>query len=217
MKKFAYILILLMFAGTAGQARAWNLQDLLGKAKDSMNNTDASDVFNIVDALFSNSDFDVASLEGTWVVSGAAVGLNSESTLAQLGGKAATATLESKLDPYFKKYGLTGAPITFDKEGNFVLKLNRLEIKGTVTKTGKGEFATAFSAFGANKLTPMETWFEKGATGSTLSIMWDASRAMTLLQGISAYVKIKSAQTINSLLSQYKDMYLGFKLTRAQQ
>ena len=210
------ILTLSLISLSCSGAYAWNLSDLLGKAQESMGNTSVDGVLGLVDGLFSNSDFDVAQLEGTWEVTGSAVGMNSDQALANIGGKAATLAIEKKLDPYFQSYGLTGSQITFDKEGNFTLKLKKMSISGTVTKTGKSDFQTQFNVFGSTKLSSMGTYFEKGVTGSTLSVMWDASKAITLMQGIASFVKVKSASTIASLLSQYDDLYVGFKLSKVK-
>lgn len=177
------ILTLSLILLSCGGARAWNLSDLLGKAQESMGNTNVDGVLGLVDGLFSNSDFDVVQLEGTWEVTGSAVGMNSDKALANLGGKAATLAIEKKLDPYFKNYGLTGLQITFDKEGNFTLKLKKMTISGTVTKTGKSDFQTQFNVFGSTKLSPMGTYFEKGVTGSTLSVMWMRAKQSPLCRG----------------------------------
>lgn len=204
----------LMIGLSCGSAWAWDLQDLLGKARESLGNVNTSDVAETVDGLFSNSDFDIRQLEGTWEVTGAAVNLGSDDLLSQIGGKTATTALEKKINPYYKRYGLTGSRITFDKEGNFTLTIKKLNISGTVTKTGKSEFQTTFRSFGSTSLSPMETFFERGLTGGSLSVMWDASRTISLMQGIASYVKIQSAQTIASLLSQYDNLYMGFRLKK---
>lgn len=196
-------------------SKAWNLQDLLGKTQEALGNA-GSGVTNLIDGLFSNSDFDVAQLEGTWVVEGAAVDFGSDDALSQIGGKAAKLAIQNKIDPYYEKYGLTGSTITFDKEGNFTLEIKKMKISGTVTKTDKSKYVTTFTAFGKTKLADMATFFEKGATGQTLSIMWDAKKALNMLQGVASLLKMQSASALSSLLNQYEDMYIGFRLNKTQ-
>lgn len=217
-KKYLILTLSLILMASPLTAQAWSLKDMLSRAgetlKDSSEENKSSGLLGLVDALFSNSDFDVSRLEGTWEVTGSAAALKGENALANLGGKAGTAYIESQLDPYYKNYGLTGGTVTFDKEGNFTLKLKRTSIKGKVEKTGESTFKTTFLAFGKTKLAAMDTYFEKGVTGQTLNILYDSSKALTLLQGISSFVKMKSIQAVSALLSNYEDLYLGFKLKK---
>lgn len=210
------LLALALMVSVSFSAGAWNLQDLLGQAGAALSNNNSSDVLSTIDALFSNGNFEVNQLQGTWEVTGCAVAMKSENVLSQIGGKAATAAIQNKLNPYFKKYGLTGSKLTFDDKGNFVLKLKRMSINGSVEKVKAGEFKTTFKTFGNTTLAPMDTYFERGVTGQTLSIMFDSSRAMQFLQGFASYVKIGYASTISSMLSQYEDMYVGFQLNKVK-
>lgn len=206
------------------EASAWDLRDLLGGKSSSQssetqqqdNSSAAQGILGLIDGLLSNSDFDLKQLEGTWKVTGSAVAFKGEDALSQIGGKAATVAVEKKLDPYYKKYGLTGSEITFDKEGNFTLKIKKLTINGTVEKTGESSFQTTFKTFGSTTLAPMNTYFERGATGSTLSVMWDAKKAFSLIQGVAAFVKSPTSSALSSLLDKYENVYAGFRLNRVK-
>lgn len=216
MKKFTLRLLLATGAIllSALPSHAWNLKDLLGKAQETIGNN--SDVTNIIDGLLGTSDFDIASLEGTWEVTGSAIDFGSEDALSKIGGKAAKLAIEKKLDPYYKQYGLTGSSITFDAEGNFSLSIKRITITGYVTKGNDGKFITTFTALGKTRIADMATFFEKGATGQTLSIMWDARKALNVLQTVASLTKAKTASALSSLLNQYDDMYLGFRLNKVK-
>lgn len=214
LKKYLSTLAVASMLSMPLSASAWNLQDLLGKASESLGNVNTQDVINLVDGLFSNSDFDLSKLKGTWQVTGSAVSLKGEDTLSQIGGSAATVAIEKKLDPYYTKYGLTGSEITFDDKGNFTLKLKKLSISGIVEKTEESSFKTSFKTFGSTTLAPMDTYFERGATGKTLEVMWDAKKALSLIQGVAAIVNTSSTNTLSSLLDKYDNVYVGFKLTR---
>jgi len=211
------ILVAILLAAPTLYASAWDLRELLGKVgqQSGSQQSESNKIAGIIDDLFASNNFDIAKLEGKWTVSGSAVTFDSDNVLSKLGGKAATTTVQSKLDPYFQKYGLTGSTITFDKAGAFSMTMKGLTINGTVSKIGDGKYQTTFTVMGKG-LSPMDTYFERGATGNTLDVMWDAKRAISLLQSISSVVKLQSLNTLSSLLSQYDGIYIGFKLTRTE-
>lgn len=221
MRKISLTLILsLLFCCTAS---AWNLQDILGgigsqngSNQDQTGQTQATDILGgLLGDILSTSDFDIASLQGTWTVTGPAVTVNSDNALANLGGKAATAAIEAKLQPYYQRYGLTGSTITFDKEGKFTLKIKKLTVTGTVSKTQDG-FQTVFNGIGSISLPAMKTYLKKGTiTGKNLSVMWDSSKAMNLLQSVASYMKSsQTIQTLAQLLDKYQGLYIGFALQK---
>ncbi len=88
---------------------------------------------------------------GTWISTGPAISFfKGEGFLKEAGGLAAAATIESKLAPYYKQYGLNGATVTIDKKGNVTLTVKGVTLRGTICDTSEqGVFDFSFTAMGA--------------------------------------------------------------------
>lgn len=196
---------------------AWDLRDLLSKAGEGL--TDGkSTVTDILDGVFSKSDLDVKDLVGTWTVKGSAVTFRSENFLQQAGGTAAASVVEKKLDPYYSKYGLTGASLTINKDGTFSLKMKKFTLTGTVTrqkdsKTAGANFLFNFSKLGLTSIGEVDAFVSKSLTG--MDIMFDASKLQTIMNAVASFSKMQTAQTLSTLLNSYDGICIGFKLTPA--
>lgn len=226
MKKIA-ITLLVALSAMGAQASSWSLKNLLGGAEQAVETQQETTqsqqdnsggllggLLGLADNLFSNSDFDLSQLKGTWTVTGSAVAMKGEGALAGAAGKAAAVALQKKLDPYYKQYGLTGGTLTVEEDGTFTLQMKKLNLTGTIEKTGEGEYSTTFNGIGGTTFLPMDTYFQKGVTGQNLDVMFDASRMLSFMQSVSAVLPLKSLQTVSSLLSQYDNLYVGFKLKK---
>lgn len=199
------------------QNTGFSLGNLLGGNSDNSLTNTLSGLANIADGIFSNDNLTVEDIAGTWTVKGSAVSFKSENFLQQAGGAAAATVVENKLDPYYQKYGLTGATLTIDKEGNFTLKTNKFSLNGTVTvqndaadNTQNGNFYFHFNTFGSQTLGSVNTYVTKGISG--LEIMFDASKLRSLLSAIASVTKMQLAQTATNLLNQYDGICIGFDL-----
>lgn len=214
------LLIACLFVFLPGYAHAWDLRDLLNKAGEGLaggKNT----VTDIIDGVFSKTDLEVKDLAGTWSVQGSAVTFKSENFLQQAGGTAASAVVEKKLDPYYKKYGLTGASLTINEDGTFSLQLKKFAISGTVVKqeasTSKkssgieGNFVFNFNKLGLTNIGEVNAFVSKSPTG--MDIMFDATKLQTIMNAVASISKMQMAQTVSSLLNSYDGICIGFKLT----
>lgn len=216
MKSIKRVLIFVaIFAACTNLTNAQNLGDLFNKAKSvvsggSSNTTNT--VGNLLQGLFSNSDIKVEDMTGVWTANGSAVTFKGEGFLKQAGGAAAAATVKTKLDPYYKKYGLTGAVLTIKKDGQFELKIKKVVLKGTVEATSeKGVFNFKFQAFNNMNLGTVKTYVQK--TSSTMDVMFDATKLMKIVETVGNVTNISIAKTFSSLLSQYDGMCVGFSTT----
>ena len=91
---------------------------------------------NIIEGVFTSSNIDIADLEGEWTITGPAVSFKSDDFLKNAGGLAAASMIETKIEPYYTKYGLTGAKLVIDTEGNYSLQIkNKYNISGTITRS----------------------------------------------------------------------------------
>lgn len=180
-----------------------DLKDILGSAGGALG--------NVLEGVFTKTDLTVADIAGEWTSTGSAVSFQSDNFLKKAGGSAAAGAVESKLDEYYKKFGLTGAKLDIDQEGNFTLSIKNLPIKGTLEVESKGVFKFNFNAGGMIKLGSMNAYVEK--TPSGLNVMFDADKIkkiMTLAASISGN---KMVSTADQLLKQYDGICIGFKMS----
>ena len=169
---------------------------------------------NIIEGVFTSSNIDIADLEGEWTITGPAVSFKSDDFLKNAGGLAAASMIETKIEPYYTKYGLTGAKLVIDTEGNYSLQIkNKYNISGTITRSegaAQGTFDFNFGFLG-KKVTSLTTYVQK--TPKTMDIMFDASKFKTIISAIANISGMRLAKTASSLLNQYEGLCIGFKLT----
>ena len=208
MKKFFMATLLFATLFTATSCKAFDLKDILG-SKDL-----GSAVSGLVDGLLTQSDITIDQMVGTWTATGSAVTFQSENFLQKAGGAAAAGTIEGKLDPYFKQYGLTGSTMTIDKDGKFQLKVKGVTLKGTITKNSDKTFNFTFTALGAVSLGSIKTYVEKSTSG--LNIMFDAKKLKNILSAVVGFTGNSLASTAAGLLDSYEGMCVGFKYTKSK-
>lgn len=192
---------------TANMANAQSLQDLFG---GGTGNT----LTNLIEGVFSSSRISIADMAGHWKSDGPAVCFQGEGFLKKAGGVAASAAIESKLDPYYKQYGLTGSTIDIEKDGSFVMKVKGISLKGTITKEsgdGDGVFTFNFLAFGSFKIGSFTTYVQK--TSQTMDIMFDATKFKTIVSAVAKFTGNSLASTLASVLDSYDGLCVGFHLS----
>lgn len=154
-----------------------------------------------------------ADITGTWNYSGPSVAFESSNALQQLGGAAASATIENKLSPYYKRAGLDKMVITFAADNSFVMSLGKIKVTGKVQKQDDGHMLFNFDKVGGIGLQPVKGIVTR--SGDTLSVTFDAQRIIQMAQTVSKYINMQSVKTAVQLLQSYDDVYLGFSLKRA--
>lgn len=170
-------------------------------------------ITDMLEGVFSTSDFEVEDLSGEWTSTGSAVTFQSENLLNKAGGIAAASTIEGKLNPYFEKYGLTGAVFTFESDGSFTLQVKKITLQGVVTKAEDGNFIFTFNAMGKLKIGEIKTYVQK--TSSSMDVMFDASKLQKLMSSIASLTNNSMAQTASSLLNSYEGICVGFELKKS--
>lgn len=199
MKKTILALAVAIAACLPG-AHAFDLKDILGNAGTA--------VSGVVQGLLTQTDITVEQMAGTWTATGSAVAFQSDNALQKAGGAAVTATVENKLDPYYKKYGLTGSTLTIDADGSFVLKIKSISLKGTITKQSDGNFTFTFTPFGNLKLGSVKAYVEKPVSG--LKVMFDATKLKNILSAAANFTGNSLATTASKLLDSYDGLLVGF-------
>lgn len=162
----------------------------------------------LVDGIFTQSDITVAQMAGTWTATGSAVTFQSDNFLKKAGGSAVAGTIESKLNPYYQKYGLTGSTLVIQSDGSFQLKVKGITLKGTITKLQDGNFQFTFTPFGNVSIGSLKTYVEK--TPSGLDVMFDATKLKNLLSTVAGFTGNSLANTAASVLDSYEGLCVGF-------
>ncbi len=206
MSKFRVILFLIgiTLAG-ANLTNAQSITDILKKGG-------TSSIGDILSGVLSTSDLKVEDLAGNWTSSGPAISFQGDNFLKKAGGVAAATAIKSKVQPYYDKYGLTGAKLAIDKTGTFELTIKKLKLKGTIAENpkSKGVFLFKFQAAGKINLGTLTTYVQK--TSKTMDVMFDATKLISLVNAVANYSNISSAQTLAKLLSSYDGLCIGFAM-----
>lgn len=166
----------------------------------------------LIEGVFTTSNLKISDIAGQWTSQGSAVSFKSENFLKKAGGTAVAGAVESQLDPYYKKYGLTGAVLEIDNDGNFSLTIKKISLKGTAVLKSEGIFTFNFTAFGTIGLGSMDAYIEK--TGSNLSVMFDADKIKKIISFAATISGNKLATAADKLLQEYDGICIGFEMKK---
>lgn len=205
MRHLKSVALALLIVLTQQIANAQSLGDLL-------KGIGGSDVIsNVIEGVFTKTDLTLADLVGEYQATGPAVTFKSENLLQKAGGIAGAASIESKLQPYYEKYGLTGMTLTIDESANYTMQIKSLKLSGTITKNeSEGTFEFNFKVAGIN-LGKFKAYIEK--SGSTLKLMFDATKLKSFISTVTKLTGNSIASTVSSVLESYDGACIGFKMT----
>lgn len=165
---------------------------------------------SVIEGVFTKSDLSIEDLVGNYKSQGPAVTFKSENLLQKAGGIAGAAAIESKLNPYYEKYGLNGLTLEIDKDAAFSMKVKGISLNGTVTKNvADGTFNFNFKVAGVS-LGNFTAYIEK--SGSSLKLMFDASKLKSLISSIAKLTGNSMATALSSILDSYDGACIGFKM-----
>ena len=196
-------------SSTFVSASAFDIKDLLNQAGEALENGSVTD---IIEGVLSTSNLEVKDLAGVWTSTGSAVAFQSEDLLSQAGGVAMASTLESKINPYFTKYGIVGSVITIQTDGSFSMSLKKTTLKGKIVKGENNKFILSFEAFGKNNLGNVNLYIQK--TSTSMDLMFDASKLKTILSSIASLSKKGLGNSLNTFLNSYNGICIGFKMSK---
>lgn len=214
LKKIA--LILAVMACSANMTNAQSLSDILSKlggsgssTSSSSQNSTSSTLGNLLEGIFSSSNITVADLTGNWTTKGPAVCFQGDNFLKKAGGVAAASALETKLQPYYTKYGLTGASLVINKDATFTLTIKKLKMSGTITEgSEKGVFVFNFKVVNKINIGKVNTYVQK--TSKTMDVMFDATKLISIVNAVAKVSGISAAKTLSTLLNSYDGLCVGF-------
>lgn len=188
-----------------------SIKDVLSGIGSGASKT-GSTIGNIIEGVFTKTDLTLEDIAGQWTAEGSAVTFKSDNFLKKAGGIAAAAAVETELDPYYKQYGLTGAVLTMEKDGNFTLAIKKMTLSGTAERKSEGVFTFKFQAFGIASLGSMDAYVEK--SGSSINVMFDADKLKKIVSLAATLSGNKLATTASKVLDEYDGICVGFKMKK---
>ena len=215
MKKLTLTLLLAFFAFQINAQL--NLGSILEKvtgsnSSDGSSSTITNTIGSILGDIVADKDVEVSQLVGEWKYESPAVSFQSDDILKQVGGSAASSTIESELSTYYKKAGFNKLNLTIDSESNFSMKTKYATLKGTIEKGENGILIFNFNAFGSFKIASLNAYAK--LSGSTLSLTFDVNKLIDLVKTVSNYTKMSTIQTVISIVDSYDGVTMGFKLKK---
>lgn len=225
MKKFILCaLAAAIFAMPAAEAKdnksGLSLGSIAGALTGSGSSSDngSSDILGAVGSFINNvtlnKNFTVDDLVGRWEYTAPAVTFESDNALKKIGGAGAATAVEGKLEPYYRRLGMTKTVLTVDKDHSFSLKMGLMLLKGTIEKEEDGTIMFKFSAFGKVSLGSVQANITK--SGDTINLTFEATKMVKIITTVASKVNSASVKTLAELLGSYDGIYIGFKLKLAE-
>lgn len=210
----------MLLVGLMASASELDIKDVLNGVKNGGNGSSTTEkLAGMAGALLSSDKISIESLHGSWAYKAPAVTFKSDNLLKKAGGAAVSETIEGKLASYYSKLGFTQMTLVVNEDNTFEMKIKKMTLKGTITevtdKNSKANFVFSFKAAGKVSIGKLDTYVQKSALG-TLSIMFDVSKLISLVEKVSTLTNLSSAKTLSSALSSYDGMCAGFEMSKTK-
>lgn len=216
MKKHLMILsaAALLFAGANASAQSF-LSSLLGSSSA------ASTVTSLVNAVTGGNVVYSApiSLNGTYTYNGIAVSISSSdasAVLTNIAGAAANSTVEAKIDEKLQKVGIKPGSFTMtfnNTDNTFTLNIFGLSLPGSY-KIGEGEKTVTLTFGKTMQYFCMTGTLNSTSTGATMLFTADKYLGFAKKVLKNAGEKSTELSSISSLVDNYDQLKIGFKLTK---
>lgn len=219
MKKYLFLPLVLLI-GLMASASELDIKDVLNGVNNGGNGSSTTEkLAGLAGALLSSDKISIESLHGSWAYKSPAVTFKSDNLLKKAGGAAVSEPIEGKLASYYSKLGFTRMTLVVNEDNTFEMKIKKITLKGTITevtdKNSQANFVFSFKAAGKVSLGKLDTYVRKSALG-TLSIMFDVSKLISLVEKVSTLTNLSSAKTLSSALSSYDGMCAGFEMSKTK-
>lgn len=212
MKKFflkSVVLGMMMVFGTNVNAQI-NLNDIIGAVTGNGESSSSTGdlISNLTSVFSSEKQASASNVIGTWVYQEPAVLFQSDNILTKAGAKIASNKIESKLQTYLTKYGITPGTMkmTFNQDGTFVETLKGKTIMGKWTVKDSKLYLT----FANVKTVPVTTQI----SGKEMMFVTDATKLFYLVKGVASQSSNSNIKTITSLMNNVKGMQAGLTLKK---
>ena len=194
MKKLFCIIALLCAVSVQADAQSW--KDILsGVAKQVVGDKATTE----------------ASLIGTWDYVGPDCQLKGDDLLKNIGGDAAGAEVEKKMEPIYEKAGLNTIQYTFNEDNTCSYTIKGRKMEGTYEFDAGAKTVTVKTGKLGVKITANVV-----TLGSNMSFVFDADKILSVVKTITGAASSlnTSASTVNKLLEQFDGMMIGFELKK---
>ncbi len=189
-------------------ASAFSLKDVVNS--DNV----ATAVTTAVTAATGGTTVSASTLTGTWAYSAPAVKLESDNALTEAAGSLATSTIESKLSSAYTKAGITSGKFsfTFSEDLTFSCTTGSKTLSGQYAINEDGTIKLTFKAVGTINLGSVDV--EAEISTSSLKLLFNADKLLEIVSSVSTSSSNTSLQTLNTFLSKYDGVLIGFELTK---
>lgn len=193
-------------ASTSANAQLSNvLGNALSKVSSSSSNSTLSTIAGVITSKLVPTSSQIV---GTWAYQEPAIMFTSSNVLKSTAASVVTKSVETKLQSYLTKLGVTkgNLTITFDADKNFNIKLKNKQVaSGTYTISSNDVTLTFKGRSQPCKVTPQ-------LDNGTLVIVMDATKLKTFFQNLGS--SVSQLSTITSLLKQVDGMKVGLRLSK---
>lgn len=170
-----------------------------------------SSLGNLLGALTGGTSVSQNDLVGTWKYKGADCVFETENLLMKAGGEFAATQVETKVNEYLTKYGLTGNQfeITFNKDNTYSANIKGRALQGTYSYNPETKKVTLTYLNGLGTISPIVA-----KNGTTISLLYEADALMNFLTKISATSNNTTLSSLSTLLKSYDGMLIGWELQK---
>ena len=205
-KLFALIACVMLSAGVANA----QLEEVLGKvASAATGATSGNSALSALTGIISSKLIPTSQqIIGTWTYQEPAVMLTSDNALKNAASAVAMKSVESKLQSYLTKVGITkgNMSITFNSDKTFTINRKGKTIRrGTYTMNDSEVVMTFKGKKNPCRVTPQ-------LDNGSLVIVMDATKLKTFMQNIGS--SVSQLSTIVSLMKTMDGMKLGVRMTK---
>lgn len=201
MKRILLLAALLVMTG--GTLRAQNWQELLKQTATSLGDR------------ATEGKLTQYALPGSWSYTAPGVRFEGESAASDPGAALITSMVKEQLAKVYEKLGIQAgsSTVTFDNKGNFTVAV------GEQKASGSYEYDAATHTISVRpsdeKLAKIEAVAGRAyLSGSELQLLFPITRLLELAQSVSS--QASSLEAVSTLLSSYKDLYIGFAFERKE-
>ena len=194
MKKLICIMALL--CAVAVQADAQSLKDILT---------------GVVEQVVGDKATTETSIIGTWDYVGPDCQLKGDDLLKNIGGDAAGAEVEKKMEPIYAKAGLNTIQYTFNEDKTCSYTIKGKKVEGTYEFDAEAKTITIKAG-----TLGIRTTAHIVTLGSNMSFLFDADKILSVVKAITGATSSlnKTASAANKLLEKFDGMMVGFELKK---
>ncbi|MFI3266466.1 MAG: DUF4923 family protein [Rikenellaceae bacterium] len=173
----------------------------------------SSTVKDVVTSVTGGQTLSQDNILGEWTYLKPAAQLNSDNVLTSAAGTLATSEVESKLEEYCSKVGLTASTFkfTFESDNTFTCTVKTKNLSGTYTIDSNSNTLTLkFGVYSTINLGSITA--DVSLLTDSMSLLFQADSILSLISKVSSISSNSTLELLSSLSEQYDGLMLGFEL-----